>query len=329
MKKVCGPDGGGVIALPAASPVTYGFRRYTAPSRSWVTTGDTAPATPHCRHSSALAHDSAGTQRFGTLRRSIDRSSQTPRAERHGDRPGRLGTLPPVPGRPTFALNLVLAVSLLLFALITWQVVAGGPLVDADRWLLRRFQHAAARHRGLHGIGQFFCDLGNAQIAVPLLAAAIGASAWRGRRAGLSRWWARPLAAALAMAAVPLIVSVTKTLVARPSPGHRRLGPGSYPGFFPSGHTASASVALGAAALLVLPLLWNAALRKLLATAVLLVVAAVGVSLVWCGYHWPLDVLGSWCLCAALLSGVAMTPDGSSDSSAGQARSTDLPGADG
>ncbi|MCZ4122543.1 phosphatase PAP2 family protein [Streptomyces sp. H39-S7] len=310
--------------------MTYGFGRYTAPPRSWETTGDTASATPHCRHSSALAHKGVGTKRSGTLRRSIDRSSQTPRDERHGDRPGRLGTLPPVPGRPTSALNLILAVSLTLFALITWQVVVEGPLVDTDWWLLRHVQHAAAHHRNLHGAGQFFCDLGNAQIAVPLLAAAICGTAWRSRRAGLSLWWARPLAAALAMAAVPLIVGVVKTAVARPSPGHRRLGPGSYPGFFPSGHTASASVAIGAAALLVLPLLQSAALRRLLAAAVLLVLGAVGVSLVWCGYHWPLDVLGSWCLCAALLSGVAMTPAaGPADSGAGPVRGTDRPGADG
>lgn len=282
--------------------------------------GDTAPATPHCRHSSALAHDSAGTKRSGTPRRSIDRSSQTPRAERHGDRPGSPGTLPPVPGLPTFLLPLVPAVSLLLFALITWQVAAGGPFVDADRWLLRRVQHAAARYPDLRITGQFFCDLGNAQIAVPLLAAAIGYVTWRGRRDGLRRWWARPLAAALAMAAVPLIVSVTKTVIARPSPGHLRLGPGSYPGFFPSGHTASSTVAIGAAALLVLPYIRRAALRRLTAAGALLVVAAVGVSLVWCGYHWPLDVIASWCLCAALLSAVAMT------AGAGQARSTDLPG---
>lgn len=310
--------------------MTYGFHRYTAPPRSWETTGDTASATPHCRHSSALAHNSVGTKRSGTLRRSIDRPSQTPRDERHGDRPGRLGTLPPVPGRPTSALTLVVAVSLLLFTLVTWQVVVQGPLVDADRWLLRRVQHAAARHRSPQGVAQFFCDLGNAQIAVPLLVAAIGAAAWRQRLAGLARWWARPLAAALAMAAVPLLVDVVKTAVARPSPGHRRLGPGSYPGFFPSGHTASASVAVGATALLVLPLLRSAALRRLLAAAVPLVLAAVGVSLVWCGYHWPLDVLGSWCLSAALLAGVAMTPAGGpDDGGAGPVRAADRPGADG
>ncbi|MEU3461780.1 phosphatase PAP2 family protein [Streptomyces sp. NPDC006733] len=219
---------------------------------------------------------------------------------------------------------------LLLFALVTWQVVAKGPLVDADWWLLRRVQHAAGRYPGLRGVGQFFCDLGNAQIAVPLLAAAIGGVAWHGRRAGAARWWARPLAAALAMVAVPLLVNIVKTAVARPSPGHRRLGPGSYPGFFPSGHTASASVAIGAAALLVLPLLGGAALRRLLAAGVLLVLAAVGVSLVWCGYHWPLDVLGSWCLSTALLAGVAMTPAaGPAGGGAGQARDTDLPGAAG
>ncbi|MDJ0343313.1 phosphatase PAP2 family protein [Streptomyces sp. H10-C2] len=306
--------------------MTYGFHRSTAPSRSWETTGDTSPATPHCRQGSALAHKSAGTKRSGTPRRSIGRSSQTPRVERHDDRHGRSGTLPPVPGRPIFLRTqvLVLVLSLLLFALITWQVVAGGPLVDADRWLLRRTQHTAARFAGLRSTGQFLCDIGNAQLAVPLLTAAIGHAAWRDGRAGVPRWWPRPLAAALAMAAVPLIVTCAKTVIARPSPGHHRLGPGSYPGFFPSGHTASATVAIGAAALLVLPYVHRAARRRLVAAAAVLLVAAVGVSLVWCGYHWPLDVVGSWCLSAALLAGVALTPPGTE--AAGQARRTSPPG---
>ncbi|MCL2551148.1 MAG: hypothetical protein FWE75_03280, partial [Actinomycetia bacterium] len=41
----------------------------------------------------------------------------------------------------------------------------------------------------------------------------------------------------------------------------------------------------------------------LLGTPLLLL--AVGCALVWCDYHWPLDVLASWCLTLTLLSGVA------------------------
>jgi undecaprenyl-diphosphatase len=104
---------------------------------------------------------------------------------------------------------------------------------------------------------------------------------------------------------VPVVVGAVKSAVARPAPGKRHLAPHGYAGFFPSGHTATSSVAIGGAALLVLPLVARPVLRRCLAAAALLLAAAVGAGLVWHGYHWPLDVLASWCLAAALLSAVA------------------------
>jgi undecaprenyl-diphosphatase len=64
-------------------------------------------------------------------------------------------------------------------------------------------------------------------------------------------------------------------------------------------------VAIGAAALLVLPLVAGARLRRALGAAAAVLAAGVGAGLVWHGYHWPLDVLASWCLAAALLAPVA------------------------
>lgn len=174
-----------------------------------------------------------------------------------------------------------------------------------DWAVLGWFQRAAAAHPALTGAAQVLSDVGNVQVAVPLLLAAVVAAGARGRSAGLPRWWLPPLAAALAMAAVPLVVGPVKSAVARPAPGRTHLAPHGYAGFFPSGHTATSSVAIGGAALLVLPLVARPALRRCLAAAALLLAAAVGAGLVWHGYHWPLDVLASWCLAASLLSAVA------------------------
>ncbi|MER7399645.1 phosphatase PAP2 family protein, partial [Streptomyces sp. NPDC000151] len=86
--------------------------------------------------------------------------------------------------------------------------------------------------------------------------------------------------------------------LARPAPPGRLAGA---TGFYPSGHAATAAVAYGAAALLLLPYAAAPLSRRLLTTAALVLVLANGPGLVVRGYHWPVDVLGSWLLSAALL----------------------------
>lgn len=266
------------------------------PPRSRATASDTPPATPHRWYSSALAHNAAGAPGTGSPRRSADRSFQTPRDERRGDRSGRPGTLPPVPGRPIRVLLLCLA----LFALLTWQVAVHGPLwrqdVAADGSVLR----AAARHPALTVPAQVLADLGSVTVAVPELAALLAVVTCLHRRAGRRRWW-WPLAAAVpVMAAVPSLVVPLKAALARPAPGTSVLV--GHSGYFPSGHASTAAVATGLAVLLFLPLLRTRAARRLLVAAVLLLNVLVGCALVWRGYHWPLDVAGAWCLSGALLA---------------------------
>ncbi len=113
------------------------------------------------------------------------------------------------------------------------------------------------------------------------------------------RWWLAPLAAAVAMAVMPALVVPLKAAVAGRAPGMA-----GHDGFYPSGHAATAAVAYGAAALLVLPLLRRAYGRSALLIGCLLVNAAVGFGLVRRGYHWPLDVAASWLLCGMLLAAV-------------------------
>ncbi|MFL1900046.1 phosphatase PAP2 family protein [Streptomyces tauricus] len=185
---------------------------------------------------------------------------------------------------------------LLLFALLTWQVSVDGPVRRADERLARTVEGS----RLPTGAAEFLADLGNIAVAVPVLAAVAAYVAWRALRADLPRWWLPPLAALLTMAAVPLLVVPLKEAVGRTGP------PGmAGDGYYPSGHTATAAVAYGAAVLLLLPWLRNRYLRRELTIACLVLVAAVSFGLVRRGYHWPLDVAGSWCLSAVLLLGLA------------------------
>ncbi|WP_063728355.1 phosphatase PAP2 family protein [Streptomyces sp. RTd22] len=183
-------------------------------------------------------------------------------------------------------------VLLAVFALCAWQVAAHGPLRTFDE----RLGRAIAGSPFPSPAAEFSADLGNTAVALPVLGVALACTAWRTRGA-VRRWWPGPLAAALAMAAVPALVAPLKALLDRPGPPGPLAGE---TGFFPSGHAATAAVAYGAAAVLLLPLV-RARLRGWLIGAVVLLNLAVGVGLVRRAYHWPLDVVGSWCLCGCLL----------------------------
>ncbi|MFG2789469.1 phosphatase PAP2 family protein [Streptomyces sp. NPDC048419] len=159
----------------------------------------------------------------------------------------------------------------------------------------KRVSHALVDPLRVYG---GLADLGNVFVAVPVLVLVIGYVGRRGRAAGTYRWWLAPLAAAVAMVLVPALVVPLKVLIDRPGPPI--MGPGT--GYYPSGHTATASIAYGTATLLLLPWLSSARVRRALVAACVLVNLGVGYGLVRRGYHWPLDVVASWCLCAMLLT---------------------------
>jgi len=251
------------------------------------TVGDTGSRPPQLRPGRALAH-TPGASSSGSPHRSDSRPPQTPRGARHSDLDGRLGATPPAPGRPTFLLTLGLPA--LLLALITWQVAAHGPLARADERLSGSLVHPDRAW-------ELLADLGNITVAVPVLAAVLVYVAVRARRAGTYRWWLPATAAALLMAAVPALIVPLKWLIARPGPPV--MGPGT--GFFPSGHTATATIAYGAATLLLLAWLPSPDGRRKLALTCLVLNLAVALGLIMRGYHWPLDVLASWCLSVILL----------------------------
>lgn len=183
------------------------------------------------------------------------------------------------------ALVPLLGLPALLFALITWQVVADGPLLGLDARLSRVLLNPDR-------FSELLSDLGNVAVAVPVLAVALGYVALRGRR------WPPVAAAALLMVLVPALVVPLKELTDRPGPPVVSAGTG----YYPSGHTATAAVAYGGAALLLLPHLRTVLARRVLVAVCCVLVLGVSYGLVRRGYHWPLDVLGSWCLCAVLLA---------------------------
>ncbi|MGI5480339.1 phosphatase PAP2 family protein [Streptomyces lavendofoliae] len=242
---------------------------------------------PQPRPGRALAH-TTGAFGSGSPHRSDGRPPHTPRGARHTGPAGRPGTTPPVPGRP--ALLLALTVTLpVLFGLITWQVVARGPLARLDERVSR-----ALAGRGPEPLTELLADLGATYVALPVLAVATAYAVRRGHRV-------RALYAWLAMALVPAVVVPLKLLVDRAGPLTAETG------YYPSGHTATALVAYGGAALLIH--------RRLVPVAALLTVAT-GTGLVLRGYHWPLDVVAAACLFALLgLAPGRFTPIGTRRSS--------------
>ncbi|WSA99912.1 phosphatase PAP2 family protein [Streptomyces sp. NBC_01794] len=249
--------------------------------RSQGTAGDFRAEPPQPRPGRAIAH-TTGASGSGTPHRSGGRPSQTPRGARQTGPVGRLGTTPPVPRRPTSpfaAPPVLLALCAVLFAVITWQVAADGPLRSLDeRVELRIVGHVPG------ALTDPLADLGEVGVALPVLAAAVAYALWRGRRLAV-------LYTVLAMVMVPVLVSPLKAVIDRRGPLTEAGG------FYPSGHTATAMVAYCGAALLLTPYL-N---RRWAMPAALVLTLATGIGLVLRGYHWPLDVVGSWCLCGMLL----------------------------
>ncbi|NLU76499.1 phosphatase PAP2 family protein [Streptomyces sp. HNM0575] len=139
-------------------------------------------------------------------------------------------------------------------------------------------------------VAELLADLGNLAVAVPVLAAAMTYAVVTGG----ARRWVPPVCAALALTATGLAVTLVKVWLGRPGP------PGGT-NYYPSGHTATAAVAFGGAALLFSLTVRRPPYWPLPATAALLTLAC-SAGLVWRGYHWPLDVVASWCLSWVVLT---------------------------
>ncbi|MDX5572834.1 phosphatase PAP2 family protein [Streptomyces sp. ID01-9D] len=251
------------------------------------TAADSGPGLPQRRPGRAFAH--TGASGSGTPHRSDGRPPHTPRGARRTDLAGHPGTTPPVPGWPAPLVSGYVAGFLgllaVLFALITWQVVVEGPLLRLDERVGPKLFG-----QGPGALTQVLSDLGGTAVALPVLTVVIAYALWR-RALRLAVY------AALTMAAVPALVIPLKVATARQGPLTEAVN------YYPSGHTATAAVAYGASALVLLALPRPSWLRRaswprawMMPVAAILLTTATGIGLVLHGYHWPLDVLASWCL---------------------------------
>ena len=253
--------------------------------------------------------DSAGASPH-PANRSTGRPTHTPRDVRHGDHPGRPGAVPPAPGRPLRARTpWALAIALALLLATSWQVADNGPLLRLDE----EIRDAVARMNAALPAGSVrlaadhtahaFSDLGGWLIAVPFLLGCALLATWWSRRRGAGHWWLPLPIAALAAVLIPLLVVPAKAWFARPGPGGWPLLPGQS-GWYPSGHTTTATITYGTAALLLSRAAVRLWVRTSLRIGAALLSLGVGVGLLWCDYHWFLDVLAGWCLSYLVLWGL-------------------------
>jgi undecaprenyl-diphosphatase len=108
------------------------------------------------------------------------------------------------------------------------------------------------------------------------------------------------VAVGVAMAGSAALTVGAKLAVARPRPGAGlRVGPVDRSYSFPSGHTLNSTVLLAMVAVIVVPLVARRSARLAAWSVVTVLVAGVGLSRVYLGYHWFTDVAGSWVLATA------------------------------
>jgi membrane-associated phospholipid phosphatase len=188
----------------------------------------------------------------------------------------------------------------LLLALLTANVLARGPLVGVDQ-RVRDNVHALAISAdwrwlaaGRLAPAQLVTDLGSVRIAGLVLA--VSALAMAIRRRSL-----RPLLIAAAGGALlAATVIPAKILIGRPGPGFATLPPGSW-GDFPSGHSCTAGVCFGLAALLLTAGPRASKLRRAALAVTAVGCFLVGAALVWCDYHWLTDVIAGWALAVLIV----------------------------
>jgi len=176
--------------------------------------------------------------------------------------------------------------------LVLTVLVAIGLMDDVDRDVLRFFvDHRnptlAAGIKHLTGVFSPAAD-------AACLGIGAGALAWRRRRPAVF------VVAATTGWVMALVVVLTKTGVGRPLP---RTGLHEHGGAYPSGHTAAFLVCFGTLAFLATTR--RRQWRVPLMTVVGMATALVATGLVYDGFHWLTDTIGSVSLGGALLSALA------------------------
>jgi membrane-associated phospholipid phosphatase len=189
-----------------------------------------------------------------------------------------------------------MVISVVVFALVAADVITGGPLTFVDAQVRQGVQTPTPAVPVWMAILSAPGDVG-------IAAASMGIA---GLVAAHARWRLWPLGLAAGnFVAVETLIYGAKTAVARPGPGigGDRTG---YPGYFPSGHSATAAVSAGTVLFLVLASRWAGVRLErafTLALAAGLVVGLVtAVRAVLGDFHWVSDGLGGLAVGALVLT---------------------------
>lgn len=199
-------------------------------------------------------------------------------------------TTNPLPGR---SWNLVHArtVSAAILAVfvvgLTSNVLGGNGLTAIDspvsNWAI------AHRNGTLTPVAKTVSNLGGTVAMTILAVLAVAVFATRGYRREAA------LIAATGLGAW-VLVDGGKNLIARPRPPiHDHLVVKTNYAY-PSGHSLGSIAVIGVLAVLLIPRLRRPVTRWIAAIAATIFVAAVGLSRIYLGVHWPTDVLGGWSL---------------------------------
>jgi undecaprenyl-diphosphatase len=196
----------------------------------------------------------------------------------------------------------VVLVAGLVSAFTLADVLTGGPLTHLDGQIRAAVQPRPPATAVWLTVAGAAGDLGFAAAALAIIGLVTAQAMWR--------IW--PLALAMGnLAAVEVAVLVLKSLVGRPGPGESA-GLAGYPGFYPSGHTATAAVATGTVVFLgrvgwsrTAPLMqasWLALISGLAMGSLAAIQAVLG------DFHWASDCLGGLALAVlVLVPGFALT----------------------
>jgi membrane-associated phospholipid phosphatase len=214
-----------------------------------------------------------------------------------GVRPGVVVTAPVAAGLARVAAGC--SAAFVLVAALVWA--AWPPLVTFDqRWSSRAYDFTVTHPwcLSLSRLATSFADT----VTITVLTALVCVACLVGRRRLLAFWLAVTVAgSALLNAVLKLGLEATRPASAG------QLTPAS--GFsFPSGHTQAATVTYPAIVLVVGWLVFGPGIRarRVSASAVCVLVAAVGASRVLLGAHWPSDVLGGLLVGCAWLAGATL-----------------------
>jgi undecaprenyl-diphosphatase len=181
------------------------------------------------------------------------------------------------------------------FAVVAVVVWAGWDRLAAfdERWATRAHTFMLL-HPWCETIARIATWTASGLVITVLTALAVVVCVVRGHR-----WLACWLVLCVAGSAV--LNSLVKEVVGRTRPDSARLEPSAHGLAFPSGHTQAATVTYVAVVLVVGWATWQPTtrVRQVSCLAVVVLVAAVGVSRVLLGAHWPSDALGGWLLGSA------------------------------